>query len=87
MYNSNGSVYFPASKIIARPDNSTVFGDHFKWIDTRLLSLTIWHPWYAIEYGLKGEKAKPFVPEDMHGFIMKGDRQKHYYIENMTKRR
>jgi hypothetical protein len=77
---SNGTVYFPVTKLLARVN----IGSNFHWLDEKLLSLVIWHPWYSIEYGLT--KKEFGSDSEQEGRVMKGDRNKFYYIENTKKR-
>lgn len=55
----------------------------FKWIESKLLTTDVYHPWYSIEYDIKG---LDFLPIYMDGHLVQGDHKKSYYIDNMRKR-
>ena len=82
---AHGKVYFPkGTNLIAKPDipNNRNFtfksiGSKFEWIDEPLLFISIYHPWYSIEYALTG---RPFVPEDQVGRILQGNGKRLWFI-------
>ena len=90
---ARGTVYYPETKLISKPDEHEKFtfqslGLDFRWIDEKLLSLVIWHPWYSIEYGLT---KKDFLPEDHDGRVMQGNQKKLWFVyknsQNVFKKR
>ena len=93
---ARGKVYYPRTKLIAAGDDDPSvrnfsfksIGLQFEWLDTHLLELPIYHPWYSIEYALTG---RPFLPEDQVGRILQGNGKRLWFIyktpQNTFKRR
>ena len=81
---SNGSVYFPVSKLLPHHGSNSYISKQFHWFSDPpvVTNMKDYHPWFLVKYALAG---RDIPKEDMESQLIKGSSRSVYYVKNGTR--